>query len=101
MKSFYTGGEKPVARPRNAPVEVFLAGHSPGRPYIVVGQVQASTRSQYTRLYDMLEHAARDARKLGGDAIVDVWPQWVGRKGASVNPSRGPRILTANIAKWR
>jgi len=94
VKSVYAGEGKPIARPRDWTIEIFLAGDLPKRRYVVVGELQVLTRSRNTSLNNMLEYAAREARKMGGDAIVDVWPRSV-----SVDP-RGPRILTAKIVNW-
>lgn len=94
VTSVYKGKRQPVARPRDADIEVFLAGDLPERRYVVVGELQVLARNRNTSLHNMLEYAAREARKLGGDAIVDVWP-----RPASVDP-QGERILTAKVVNW-
>jgi hypothetical protein len=99
VTSVYTGIGEPIARPRDARVEVFLAGNLPNRLYVELGQLEVLTRSRNTSLDNMLEYAKREARKLGGEAIVDVWPRAVQSNGRPVDP-RGRRILTAKIVKW-
>ena len=95
VTSIYTGEGRPVPRPRDAEVAVFLRGEPPALPYVVVGEVRVSTASRNTSLQNLVEYASREARRLGGDAIVDVWPR------PATGDLAGERILTAQVVNWR
>jgi len=90
---------KPTARDRFAEVGVYLHGREPARSYVVIGEVEVLTRSRNTSLSDMIDYASVEARKMGGEAIVDVWPRSVAARGSA--DSRGRHQLTAKIVRWR
>ena len=99
VRSTYVGEDKPVPRSQQAPVAVFLSGRDPQRAYIVVGNVEVLARSRNTSLDNLLDHAMREARRLGGDAIVDVVPRRAPvARGANRAPGR--LVLTASVARW-
>ncbi len=98
VRTTYVGVGKPVPRPRHARVEVFLAGNPPPRPSVVLGEVEVLTRSRNTSLDNLLEYAASEARKLGGDALVDVTLRPAMVEGHRVD-TKGRRVLTANIVR--
>ncbi|HET9326736.1 MAG TPA: hypothetical protein VFQ05_08190 [Candidatus Eisenbacteria bacterium] len=93
VSSVYVGDGAPRARSRTSSVDVFLRGDVPRRRYAVVGYVQVLTRSRNASLNDTIARAKAEARRLGGDAIVDVWPR------AVPGDTRG-RLLTAEVARW-
>lgn len=88
-----TGAGPAVKRPRNAPVGLHLLGSPPARRYVVVGCVEVRARSRNSNLDNLLGHAARKARELGADALVDIVP------GESSTAS-GRLVVTANLARW-
>ena len=75
ITSHYLVPGKPVARNRFAEVGVYLHGEEPSRRYVVIGDVQVLTRSRNTSLSNMIEYASNEACKMGGEALVDVWPR--------------------------
>jgi hypothetical protein len=95
VTSVYTGEGLPVPRARDAAVGVFLHGDAPRMRYVVVGEVRVTTSSRVTSLNNLIECAQREARRLGGDAIVDVWP------GPATGDLAGQRTLTARVVNWR
>jgi len=79
---------------------LYLRGHTPERPYRVIGRVELTARSDRTKVPELLEHADRAARELGGEALVDV--QWRGARGVSpiMRDDQLP-FLIANVARWK
>lgn len=102
ISSHYSGPGRPIARDRYARVDVFLAGESPGRSYVILGDVEIRARSRNTGLGNMLDYARREARKLGGDAVVEI------RSQQEIQTGRGPcagapatrRTLTGTVVRW-
>jgi len=95
VTSTYVGKGRPVPRRRDAVVGVFLRGDGPRQRYVVVGEVRVTTASRVTSLGNLLQCAERAARRMGGDAIVDVWPR------AATSDPTGERILTAKVVNWQ
>lgn len=93
VSSVYTGKGHPRARRDDARIEVFLAGERPNREFVVVGELEVATGNRNTSLSNLIEYARREARRLGGDAIVDVRPP------ASTDRP-GKRVLTAKVVSW-
>jgi len=85
----------PAARPRGAHVDVYLAGRNPARPYTVLGEIQMRARNRRTGFRDLIHHAEREARRRGGDALIEVTPDPpLGRV------IREPMRLNARIVTW-
>ena len=99
VTSRYLLSGKPVAHDRFAGVDVFLRGQRPPRPFFVIGDVEVISRSRNTSLGNMVDYASGAARKMGGDAIVDVWPRSAEAPGGGRDP-RGRHMLTAKIVRW-
>jgi hypothetical protein len=96
-KSTFAGRLKP--RPRLSPVEIYQRGQSPTRHYQLVGEVQVLASSGRMTLAELTDWALRGARKLGGDAIVDVTCV----DAASAQPKAGDvglLYLTASVVRW-
>ena len=92
---FFPSGEtQPTDRARDANVEVFLAGQSPAREHTVLGEVEVLARSHRTSLNNLLDSARREARKHGGDALMEVRPRAVS------SAARAPLVLTAKVVRW-
>jgi hypothetical protein len=72
ISTLYTGPGTPTPKPDSATVEVFLAGTPPERAYTVLGEVQITTDREKRSAQEVLDYAKAEARKLGGDALVDV-----------------------------
>lgn len=70
IKSMYIGAGQPMARADSAWVDVFLRAEPPTRPYVIVGTVEVMTERSKRPMDEMLEYARREARKLGGDALI-------------------------------
>ncbi len=99
VRSEYTAAGRPTPRDASAPVDVYLRGHEPVRPYQVVGKLELLARSRNTSLENLVDHARRTARGMGGDALLETWP----RDAASLEPPRGERgrlYLTASVIRW-
>jgi hypothetical protein len=71
----------------------------PARGFRIVGAVQVLASSGRSSVGELTECASRGARKLGGDAIVDVSVV----DAASARPKAGDvglLYLTASVARW-
>lgn len=102
IKSHYSGTGRPIARDPRIRVEVFLAGREPGWDYAVVGDVEVMARSRNTSVINMLDYARREARKLGGDAVVDVRIQQAMEASPDAcggSPVKG-LTLTGKVVTW-
>lgn len=99
LRTTFTAAGRPRPRAASAPIEVFQSGQSPTRKYLPLGEVSVLASSSRTSVDDLTEWAQRGARRLGGDAIVDV--RW--DDAASVRPKAGPvglLYLTAQVVRW-
>lgn|SRR5512134_3372110 len=86
-------------RPESSPVGVFLRGNEPTRQYLIVGKVEILGLSRSTTVNNLILRASADARRLGGDALVDVaWGEFAGVRRESSEPA--VLRLTANVARW-
>jgi hypothetical protein len=102
VSSHYSGPGRPIARARFARVDVFLAGQEPGQPYVVLGDIDIRARSRNTSLHNLLDYARHEARKLGGDAVVEV------RVERAIQTSRGAcagapvtrLTLSGRVVRW-
>jgi len=89
-----------TARPRSSSVEVYPRGRSIDRTYDVLGEVGVLAHSSHTGVDVLSDYAQRTARKMGGDAIIDVWYD----DAASVRPKAGEQgmlYLTARVVRWQ
>lgn len=102
VSSHYSGPGRPIARGRYARVDVFLAGEDPGRRYGVLGDVEIRARSRNTSLHNLLDYARREARKLGGDAVVEVRSQRAiqASRGACAGAPVTRLTLTGRVVRW-
>jgi hypothetical protein len=99
VRTHYVDTHRPAPRPQSSPVFVFYVGKPPARRYRIVGTVEVLATSTYTRTDELTDYAMRSARRMGGDAIVDV--DW--QDAASTHPKAGDRgllVLTAGVARW-
>ena len=99
VRTTYTAAGRPRPRPGSSPVEVFQRGQAPARKHVPIGEVSVLASGSRTSVAELTEWAQRGARRLGGDAIVDVhWDD-----AASVQPKAGPvglLYLTASVVRW-
>lgn len=99
VRTTYTAPGRPRSRPPSAPVEVFERGQAPARQHVPIGEVSVLASGSRTSVAELTEWAQRGARRLGGDAIVDVsWDD-----AAHVKPKAGPvglLYLTATVVRW-
>ena len=95
VESIFTSAIRPAPRGRFAQVEVFMHGRDPTLHYQVVGVVTVSTRSRNVSLWNLLDSAKAEARRMGGEAIIDVFPRPV-----SNDDPQGARVLTAKVVNW-
>jgi hypothetical protein len=72
ITSLYTGGGTPVALPDSARVDIFLRENPPQREYEPLGTVEIATDNHWRSTDNMLMYARREARKMGGEAIIDA-----------------------------
>ena len=99
VRTTYTAAGRPVAHPALSPVEVYEHGQMPVRRYQLVGEVQVLASSGRTTVQDLTDCAIKAARKMAGDAIVDVSCC----DAASAQPRAGDvglLYLTARVARW-
>jgi hypothetical protein len=95
VRSIYIAASHPAPRGRFSAVEVFMHGHDPTLHYQVVGEVTVSTDSRNVSLWNLIDSAKAEARHMGGEALIDVWPRPV-----SANDPQGDRVLTAKVVNW-
>jgi hypothetical protein len=95
VESRYTGAIHPAARGRFAAVTVFMHGHPPTSTYQVIGELKVSTLSRNVSLWNLIDSAKAEARHMGGQALIDVWPRPV-----SDDDPQGARVLTAKVVSW-
>jgi len=95
VESVYTSATHPAARGRFAGVEVFMHGHDPILHYQEIGEVTVSTGSRNVSLWNLIDSAKAEARRMGGEAIIDVFPRPV-----SDDDPQGARVLTAKVVNW-
>ncbi len=99
LRTTWTAAGNPKPRAKAAFVEVFQHGLPPARKYVPVGAVNVLASSGRMTVDELTQWAKRGARKLGGDAIVDVQCE----DAASVQPKAGPvglLYLTAGVVRW-
>jgi len=72
ISSLYTGTGTPSPRSDSSSVEVFLDTAPPQRAFKVIGRVEITTQNDARTLEGMLFYARAEARRLGGDALVNV-----------------------------
>lgn len=99
VRTEYTAASRPRPRPALSPVEVYERGRAPARRYQLVGRVHVLASSGRTSARELTDYASRSARKMGGDAIVDVSVC----DAASAQPRAGDvglLCLTAGVARW-
>jgi len=73
INSIYTGQwAPPTAKPDSATVEVYRDTSAPDRVYTTVGRVVIASDNRKQTLESMLDYARAEARKMGGDALVNV-----------------------------
>jgi len=99
VRTTWTAEGRPRPRAKSARVEVYPAGISPGRQYDVIGEVSVLASSSRTSVDELTDWAKRGARRLGGDAIVNVSYE----DAASAKPKAGPvglLYLTATVVRW-
>lgn len=84
----------PEPRRRDALVEVFYAGRAPTRRYVVLGEVEVRGRSDRMNFNLLVDHARREARRCGGEALVDVRP------AVQTDEPRAPMTVTAKVVTW-
>ncbi len=96
----YTAAGRPRAKPDLAPVAIYERGKSPDRAYETIGEVHVLAAGSRMAVSELDSWAIKGARKLGGDAIVDVWYE----DAAQVSPKAGdPGLLylSASVVRWQ
>ena len=96
----YTAAGRPRAKPDLAPVAIYERGKSPDRAYETLGEVHVLAAGSRMSVSELDSWAIKGARKLGGDAIVDVWYE----DAAQVSPKAGdPGLLylSASVVRWQ
>jgi len=99
LRTTWTAPGRPSPRPDSSTVEIFRRGQDPARKFVTLGEVSVLASGPRTSVAELTRWAQRGARRLGGDAIVDVsWDD-----AASVRPKAGPvglLYLTASVVRW-
>jgi hypothetical protein len=99
LRTTYTAEGRPRPRPESAAVEVFESGSPPARRYVVIGEVGVLASGSRTPVSELTDWARRGARRLGGDALVELSYD----DAASVRPAAGPvglLYLKATVVRW-
>jgi hypothetical protein len=79
------------------PMEIFDLANI-NRPYKVIGVVQANAGKRHSTA-DVIEKLKNEARKLGGDALIDLQQQPI---GAGIPTSQGGMIYSGHVRDlWR
>lgn len=99
LRTHFTAAGRPASRPDSATVAVFARAQMPARRYVVLGDVNVLASGSRTSVDELTDWARRGARRLGGDALVDLtWDD-----AAHVQPPAGPvglLYLTATVVRW-
>lgn len=98
LTTTYTAAGRPHAKPADAPVEVFEREADPARRWVALGEVRVLASGPRTSVDDLTDWAKRGARRLGGDALVDVRID----DAASATPPAGPvglLVLQARVVR--
>jgi hypothetical protein len=99
LRTTYTAAGRPRPRSNTSWVETFPQGQAPARKFVVIGEVSVLASGPRTSVDQLTDCAKRGARRLGGDAIVNVsWDD-----AAHVQPKAGPvglKYLTASVVSW-
>jgi len=99
LRTNHTAPGRPRPRPASSPVEVFERGRAVPRGHVVIGEVNVLASGSRTPVHELTDCAKRGARRLGGDALVDVsWDD-----AANVRPPAGAvgrLYLTATVVRW-
>ena len=126
VNALFLGSGVPSPRPDSALVEVYTRTSPPSREVVVVGTVEVFTENDSRTNENMLWYARIEARRLGGDALVNLEtsqlvtdPGGVSGTTTKVSPftdfngnpvvktevnAYGPtvrRIMKADIVVWR
>src|SRR6516164_8381954 len=72
VTSLYTAGGKPIALPDSARVDIILRENPPQREYEALSTVEIATDRHWRSVDNILMYARREARKMGGEAIIDA-----------------------------
>lgn len=72
INSMYTGTGSPSPRPDSSLVEVYLDTAPPKRQFAVIGRVEIATENDSRTLENMLSYARAEARRLGGEALINI-----------------------------
>ena len=99
LRTRYTAEGRPRPREKSAKVEVFPPGALPARRYESIGEVSVLASGSRTSVEQLTNWAIRGARKLGGDALVNLNYD----DAASMKPKAGPvglLCLTATVVRW-
>jgi len=102
VTSHYVGPGRPIARDHLAGVDVFLAGRMPDRRYVSLGDIEIRARSRNTSVLNLLDYARSEARKLGGDAVVDMRIEQAVQtsRDARAGAPAGRLTLTGQVVRW-
>jgi hypothetical protein len=95
----YVTAKRSAPRPASSFVEVYDLGQAPTRHYQILGKVEVLASSAHTDIGELKDYARRSARRMGGDAIVEVDVQ----DAASTQPRAGEQgllVLRASVARW-
>jgi len=86
-------------RAEMTPVEIFARERPPERGYTVVGTVRVVASSSRMPIATLEDWARREARRLGGEGLVDL----VIDDAAHASPPAGPvglLVLDARVVRW-
>jgi hypothetical protein len=92
-------GQHFAPRPEFSGVEIFAREQPPVRRYSVIGSVRVLASSSRMPVATLEDWARREARRLGGDALIDL----VLNDAARATPPAGPvglMVLDARIVHW-
>ena len=99
LRTTWTAQGRPRPRDKAATVEVFQSGWPPAKKYDAIGEVSVLASGPRTSVDELTEWAKQGARRLGGDALVNLSYD----DAASVKPKAGPvglLYLTATVVRW-
>jgi len=99
VSTSYVIAHRPAPRPDSSPVVVFEGAGKPDRAYERIGTVKVVGHVSGTSVPELTDRAQRAARRMGGDALVDVQVD----DAAHIHPPAGPvgrLALMASVVRW-
>jgi len=98
VRTTLVAGVRSRPRVKDAGIAIYVRGQAPPRKYRVLGTVGVLSHSGQTHEEVLRDWAKRTARRMGGDALVDLWCD---DAAAARVGDQGMLYLTASVVSWQ